>query len=186
MADSKTMNSPATEEKLQLEASALIPGLLECQGICLERLATALNGNKNVQLAHIKQEQEPAVLCLHYNPARLSGEQVRRLASRAGARIASRYRHEVYPIEGMDCSDCALVIEHGLERMEGVFGVQVNYGAETLRVEYDARQTSRPAIQRRIKQLGYQVPPSGAVRWYKANRELLFSLLSGLALIAGW
>ncbi|MGW8250681.1 MAG: heavy metal translocating P-type ATPase [Anaerolineales bacterium] len=186
MAEAEIRDNPTVGRKLQLEASSLVPGMLECQGICLERLAETLNGNKNVQLAHIKQGQEPALLCLHYDPSRLSDAQMRQIANRAGSRIASRYRHEVFPIEGMDCSDCALVIEHGLERMEGIFGAQVNYGAETLRVEYDSLQVSRLAIRRRVKQLGYQIPASWAVRWYKANRELLFSLLSGLALIAGW
>jgi Cd2+/Zn2+-exporting ATPase len=186
MADPTTLTNPAVEGKLQLDASSLIPELSQCQGACLERLESALNGNGKVQRAHIKHEQGAAQVCLHYDPARMSAEQAQRIAARAGSKIASRYRHDVYPVEGMDCSDCAMVLEHGLGRVEGIFSARVSYADETLRLEYDARQISRPAIRRSVKNLGYRIPPSGITRWYIQNHMLLLSLLSGLSLLVGW
>ncbi len=186
MANPTSLNNPAVEGKLQLDASSLIPELSQCQGPCLERLEAALNGNGKVQSAHIKHEQGSALLCLHYDPAQVSVEQARRIAARAGSKISSRYRHEVYPVDGMDCSDCALVLEHGIGRVEGIFSASVSYADQMLRVEYDSRQISRPAIRQRVKNLGYRVPPSGILRWYNENHMLLLSLLSGLALLIGW
>jgi len=46
--------------------------------------------------------------------------QIKRLAERAGVEIINRYKHEAISIHGMDCSDCALVVEHSLGRMDGV------------------------------------------------------------------
>jgi len=171
---------------LQLDASSLIPELSQCQGYCLERLESALNGNGKVQRAHIKHEQGLPQVCLHYDPARVSAEQAQRIAARTGSKIANRYRHEVYPVEGMDCSDCAMVLEHGLGRVEGIFSARVSYADETLHLEYDARQISRLAIRRSVQNLGYRVPPAGITRWYTYNHMLLLSLLSGLALLVGW
>ena len=84
---------------MQLDASSLIPELSQCQGSCLERLESALNGNGKVQRAHIKHEQGLPQVCLHYDPARVSAEQAQRIAARTGSKIANRYRHEVYPVE---------------------------------------------------------------------------------------
>lgn len=186
MADPTSLAEPAVEGKLQLDASLLIPRVEQCQGSCLERLESALNGNGKVQRAHIKHEQGAPMLCLHYDSSKVSTEQARRIAARAGSKIASRYRHEVYPVEGMDCSDCARVLEHGMGRVEGVFSARVSYADQTLHLEYDNRQVSRNYIRRRVKNLGYRVAPSGILRWYTESHMLLLSLFSGLALLVGW
>jgi Cd2+/Zn2+-exporting ATPase len=89
-------------------------------------------------------------------------------------------------LDGMDCSDCALVIEHRLERLDGVLEVRADYGGQTVQVEYDPRLISQRAIETRIRQLGYDLVPGKIAAWYTANRALLFSLLGGIALLLGW
>lgn len=108
------------------------------------------------------------------------------MAERTAAPVANHSQHAAISIQGMDCSDCPRVIEHSLERMEGVLAVNVSYPAEKMWVEYDARKTNRLAIERRVKAIGYEVPAEGLRSWYAENRELLFSLLSGLLLLVGW
>lgn len=89
-------------------------------------------------------------------------------------------------LEGMDCSDCELVIQHRLERIEGVFGVKADFTGQTVEVEYDGSRVNRRLIEKRIRQLGYDPVPARAVRWLQENRELLVSLTSGLMLFVGW
>ena len=89
-------------------------------------------------------------------------------------------------LDGMDCSDCALVIEHRLERLDGVLEVRADYGGQTVHVEYDPHRISQRAIETRIRQLGYDLVPSRVAAWYLANRQLLFSLLGGLTLLVAW
>jgi Cd2+/Zn2+-exporting ATPase len=86
----------------------------------------------------------------------------------------------------MDCSDCAKVIEHGIERMEGVLAVNVNYPLQKMRVEYDTQKINRAAIEKRVHGLGYAIPAEGLRSWYQENREILFSILSGLLVAIGW
>ncbi|MFN8402087.1 MAG: heavy metal-associated domain-containing protein [Anaerolineales bacterium] len=94
------------------------------------RLEAAFQGKKGIIRAHVERDKSPIDLCLHYDPNLLTLSDVKRLAELAGAQIVNRYHHESIPIENMDCSDCSLVIEHSVGRMEGVLSVNVNYPTE--------------------------------------------------------
>lgn len=174
------------EKTVELEIGLLLPQVQHERDKCLERLEAALQNQKGFLRAHLEWDKSPVDLCIHYDPNLLTLEQVRRMAERAGASITNRYHHELMPIEGMDCSDCVTVIEHGLGRMDGVLAVNVNYAAANMRVEYDNQKIDRPAIEKRIRSLGYEVSVEGFRSWYKENRELLFSLLAGSLLLIGW
>jgi Cd2+/Zn2+-exporting ATPase len=93
---------------------------------------------------------------------------------------------KVITIEGMDCSDCALVVEHSVARLNGVVSANVNYVTQTLQVEYDTHQTNRRAIEKRVVNLGYRIPAGPVGKWYAERRELLFILLGGVFLGIGW
>jgi Cd2+/Zn2+-exporting ATPase len=177
---------PSIEKTLQLEVPLLIPGLTDRQDGCLDRLEAALAGRSGISCAHVQREQDPPLLCLHYDPSHLSSTELQQMAERAGAEITSRYRHEIFLVEGMDCSDCALVISHSLARMPGILDARASFAAQTLQVEYDTHQTSRLAIRRRLTHLGYRVPLAGVSRWLADNTELIFSLLAGMSLTLGW
>jgi Cd2+/Zn2+-exporting ATPase len=174
------------EKTLQLDIPLLIPGLTNHQDACLERLETSLKDQRGIQRAHVERQNDPQVLCLHYNPSLTSLEQVQRIAERTGAKIANRYRHEVIPIRGVDCSDCVTVLEHSISRIDGVLDVKASYTAQKIFIEYDSKATNQGAIERRIQHLGYQIPREGARKWYEENRALLFSLVAGLFLLLGW
>lgn len=174
------------EKTLELEIPLLIPGLVNHEDNCLEKLENALQNQRGILRAHVENEQDPLILCLHYNPSLVSIEDVRRIAGRAGGEISQRYRHEVVQIEDMDCSDCVVVLEQSLKRIDGVLEVNASYTAQKVFVEFDSKKTSKSAIERRIQGLGYHIPQEGARQWYQENRTLLLSLLAGIALIIGW
>ncbi len=174
------------EKTIELEIPILLPGVDNEKDQCVARLQSALQDRKGIQRVHVKSEHTPVDLCLHYDPNLLTLADVRRIAERAGAEIINRFHHATIPIEGMDCSDCGLVIEHGVGRMEGVLAVNVNYPAERMWVEYDEHKVSRSNIEKRVKSLGYQIPLDDFQARLQENRELIFSLASGLFLLVGW
>ncbi len=174
------------EKAIDLDIPLILPGVTDDQDACLNRLEAALRNQKGIQLAHVERDKTPIDLCLHYDPALISLNDVKRLAERAGAQIANRYHHALLPIENMDCSDCVLVIEHSVGRMDGVLAVNVNYATQQMGVEFDKQQTDQAAIEQRVRSLGYDIPVEGMRRTYRENRELIFSLLSGLLLLIGW
>ncbi len=174
------------EKTIELEIPLLLPGIEDERDECLTRLETSLQNRKGILRAHLERDKSPVDLCLHYDPNQLTLPEVKRIAERAGAQIANRFHHATIPIEGMDCSDCSMAIEHSVGRMEGVLSASVNYAAGKMWVEYDKRAVNRAVIEKRVQAMGYEIPTEGLRSWYKENRELLFSIVSGLLLLTGW
>lgn len=174
------------EQTIDIDIPLLLPGVENEKDECLVRLESALQGKKGIIRAHVERDKTPVDLCLHYDPNLLTLSDVKRLAELAGAQIVNRYHHESIPIENMDCSDCSLVIEHSVGRMDGVLSVNVNYPTEKMWIEYDNHKITRAAIEKRVRSLGYQIPLNEIQAKLQENRELLFSLLSGLFLLVGW
>ncbi|MEQ8174460.1 MAG: heavy metal translocating P-type ATPase [Syntrophomonadaceae bacterium] len=61
-----------------------------------------------------------------------------------------------YKISGMSCANCALTIEKGLGKMDGVKSAAVNFASEKLTVDFDSSVVSQDEILARIKDLGYE------------------------------
>lgn len=61
------------------------------------------------------------------------------------------------PIQGMTCAACANRIEKGLQRMDGVDEVNVNFAVEKANVTYDPEQLDVQAFEDKIEKLGYHV-----------------------------
>ncbi len=173
-------------EKLKLDLSLVLPDVPGERDACVGRLTHLLQA-EGLEKVHLIHEDGSARLCLHYDPQQFSVSRVRELAQAAGAKIGNRYRHESLRIDGMDCPTCATVIEHALSRMEGVLEASVSYAAERLRLEYDSQKIARAAIVQRIQALGYAVLEEGhEAGWFAEHRELVFSGVAGLLLLAGW
>jgi len=173
-------------EKLQLELSVVLPDVADERDACVGLLTRLLQA-EGLEKVHLAREDGSARLCLHYDPQRFSVSRVRELAQAAGAKISNRYRHESLRIDGMDCATCATVIEHALSRMEGVMEASMSYAAERLSLEFDSEKIGRTVIVQRIQALGYTVLEEGReAGWFAEHRELIFSGVAGLLLLAGW
>jgi Cu+-exporting ATPase len=59
------------------------------------------------------------------------------------------------PITGMSCASCALKIEKGLTKVEGVSQVNVNFAAEKATVFFHPDQTDVSHLINKVKDLGY-------------------------------
>ncbi len=94
-------------------------------------------------------------------------------------------RHSL-SLEGMDCSDCALVVEHRLSRLEGVLEVQVDFNGQSVQVAYDTSRISQRAIEKRVRQLGYDLVPGRFGGWYRQQRELILALAGGFLALLAW
>jgi Cd2+/Zn2+-exporting ATPase len=173
-------------QKLQLEIPLLLPDVADEGDSCVTRLQQMLLARRGVSQAHVIQENGVARLCLHYDPALVGLAEVRRAAQQVGAELTDRFHHEWLPVEGMDCADCALVIEHSLRRLDGVLNVSVNYAAGRAWIEYDTRAVKRKVIFERIANLGYQVVVAREESWWQRHWELMLIALAGLFLLIGW
>jgi len=175
-----------TQRKVLLDLALALPELPDERDACVLRLTELLHA-EGFEQAHVIQHNDTARLCLHYDPDRFSVRQMKSLVQAVGARIEDRYQHETLRIGGMDCATCATVIEHELQRMDGVLEASVSYAAERLRLEFDSEKIRRSAIIERIQVLGYSVLEEGhGPSWFAEHRELIFSGVAGLLLLSGW
>ena len=108
----------AEERTLELDIPLVLPGVEDERDRCLDRLLQDLSTRKGILHVHLHRDSEPTLLCVHYDPVVLGLEDVHRTAVRAGAAIVDRFRHELIPLLGLDCSDCALVVEHSVARLK--------------------------------------------------------------------
>ena len=67
----------------------------------------------------------------------------------------------VMKISGMICTLCSIKIENALERLDGIFKVQVSYASEKAAVEYDEEIISSRAIIEQIERVGFFVVDEG-------------------------
>ena len=67
-----------------------------------------------------------------------------------------------FPVQGMDCAECALHVQHAIEKVPGVASANVLLGAEKAIVRLDANLVDLPTLQRAVEGAGYQVPAQAA------------------------
>lgn len=60
-------------------------------------------------------------------------------------------------ITGMDCASCALNIEKGLKKMDGVLSANVNIANNMANIEYDEKKIGPQELNKKIISLGYGV-----------------------------
>jgi Cu2+-exporting ATPase/Cu+-exporting ATPase len=64
---------------------------------------------------------------------------------------------KTYKIKGMHCASCASIIEKTLKKMEGVNFVQINYGTENAKIDFDHTKINAEKLSQKIKPLGYSL-----------------------------
>lgn len=60
-------------------------------------------------------------------------------------------------ITGMTCAACAVRIEKGIKKVDGVVEANVNLALEKATVKFDPARTSIPSLQAKVRDLGYDV-----------------------------
>ncbi len=65
------------------------------------------------------------------------------------------------PIQGMDCAECTLHVQHAIAALPGVQTVDVLLGAEKAIIRLDPELVSLPAIHQAVQGAGYSVPVPG-------------------------
>ena len=71
--------------------------------------------------------------------------------------MSGKITENQFQIIGMTCAACANRIEKGLKKMEGVQDANVNLALEKATVKYDPEAMGPPDIQKKVRDLGYDV-----------------------------
>ncbi len=139
-----------TDEGQVVLTSSTATGTLDCPN-CAERVVTRVRGIPGIQTVQLDTAPSPALLRYTYETETVTPAIVADVVAREMADSEAHFVHQVLAIEGMDCADCAMTLERGVGRLEGVEEASVNFGAARMTVEFDRRAIDLPAIDRRIR-----------------------------------
>ncbi|MCA9356931.1 heavy metal translocating P-type ATPase, partial [Candidatus Kaiserbacteria bacterium] len=64
---------------------------------------------------------------------------------------------KIYKIKGMHCASCASIIERTLKKTEGVTEVEVSYGTESAKLDFDDAKIQLADIEKLVEPLGYSL-----------------------------
>ncbi|MAK81846.1 heavy metal translocating P-type ATPase [Phenylobacterium sp.] len=202
------------EEKLRLAIPVLLPSDGDACERCVQELTEILKGRTGVAEAHV-EGREDAHLCIHFDPSLITPSQVRALAKQQGARIAESFGHMNYRLAQPMHARAARTLAEDLRAKPGVVRAEVGSTGAAI-VEFDRNQldeqTLRAFLDSRAVALG-QAPgaeaPSSFVEpsnddhaahghrpgeghghkhggVFGERTELVFAVLSGVALLVGW
>lgn len=71
--------------------------------------------------------------------------------------MSEKVQESQFQITGMTCAACAIRIEKGLKKMEGVEDANVNLALEKATIKFDSAAMGVADIQKKIRDLGYDV-----------------------------
>lgn len=151
----KTRPAESGGPAVQLDLRVLLGG--ESAAGREKKLEEILRVKRGVSAVHVRTDDGAAELCLHYDPAAVSLENLVGIVRAAGGEVTDRYASRSWVVKGMDCGDCARMIEHSLERRPGVLAAKVAYASERLLVEYDRRVVKERTLVELVQALGFRL-----------------------------
>jgi P-type Cu+ transporter len=90
-----------------------------------------------------------------------------------------------FPVQGMDCAECALHVQHAIEKLPGVTSADVLLGAEKAIVRLDPALVDMPSLRRAVEGAGYHVPDRDARQETVAQGNFTRRVLTFFALLFG-
>jgi Cd2+/Zn2+-exporting ATPase len=195
--------SDTQAKRLKLDLGILLPDAPGEADACVGRLINDLNGRAGIDQAHVvpASGEHPAQLCIHYDPTVASLARVREIAESAGAELTQRFGHVLWDVEGLLDERRARTVTDLLSRLPGVMEADAS-AAGPVRIEFDRTATSEAALRSALGGMGVLarggVLPAAPEADHEhehehehggpfgANSELIFALLSGALLVAGY
>ena len=105
---------------------------------CATRIEKGLNKMDGVEEANVNLALEKSLI--KYDPEKLSEKDFEKKIQDLGYGIVKEKKE--FDITGMTCASCAMRIEKGLNKLEGVTFANVNLALENATIEYNPSQIS--------------------------------------------
>ncbi|MBE7185973.1 MAG: heavy metal translocating P-type ATPase [Methylobacterium mesophilicum] len=144
-------------ETLRLDIPVLLPEVGDAADACVARLTSDLEGREGVEKVHViaPRENEPAKLCVHFDPAVQPLKRIREIAQAAGATITERFGHLNWQVSGISHERRARTVAETLQTLPGVIEADAN-AAGTVHVEFDRQTASEEKIAEALRGLGVE------------------------------
>jgi Cd2+/Zn2+-exporting ATPase len=150
-------------EHVRLDLPLVLPGIPDEADRCVARLLADLKARNGVREAHVvgASGDEPAKLCLHYDPDIISLPRIKEAAHSSGASLTSRFGHLLWQVDGIAHQRRARTVAEHLCRLPGVVEAEAT-ASGTLRVEYDREKIDETQIRKALADIGVTTRASAA------------------------
>lgn len=119
---------------------------------CANRIEKGLKKIEGVEEANVNFALERA--SVSFDPDKANTQQFEERVQKLGFSVVKEKAE--FDISGMTCSACAVRIEKGLNKMNGVSQANVNFALETAMVEYAPSEVSVTDLISKVEKLGYK------------------------------
>ncbi len=202
-------------EKARFDILLLLPEIPDEQDACAQRLGDLILDHQGIQKAHVRtsEGESPGQFCVHFDPNVISLQKVRSLVHAAGAELDHRYGHLLLKNAPMHVRHTR-TIRGRLQALPGVIDVGVSLDG-VIRIEFDRQLSDEETILAAIASLGVRadrlpsqskalrvdqepelvgpavdqhphVHAHGRGGVFGEQTELIFAILCGVFLLAGW
>ena len=89
-------------------------------------------------------------------------------------------KSEHFGVSGMTCASCAISLETHLKNQKGIETVSVNYPNQSVALSYDPELVSVDILQKKAKEIGYEIITGDAREQHLALEETEAQRLSEL------
>lgn len=146
-------------KKLQIRIPVILPGVPDEKDECLHRLIERLQDMDGLEKVHLTDQNEDGVpqLCFHYDPDRISVEQVQAMARQTGASLAEKYSHKLIEVNGIRHARHARKIERFLRDSIGILEASVSITG-MIRLEFNPEETDEEQILTHLRNQGLDIP----------------------------
>jgi Cd2+/Zn2+-exporting ATPase len=167
---------PEAANHLQLDLAVLLPDTPREADACVGRLVGDLTGRDGIDQVHVlpASGDQPAKLCIHYDPAMLGLGRIMEIAQAAGARLTERYGHVLWQGDELQNESRARTVTEQLRRIPGVLEAVASV-AGPVRIEFDRTLTSEQALRHVLDEMGV-----GKHGLLGENSELIFAVVCGV------
>lgn len=158
--------------KLRLDIPLVLPQFPDAHDAVVKRLLQDLQGRQGIDKVHVSEAagDAPAQLCIHFDPQALPLARIRELAQAAGARIAERFAHVLWQMEGIGHPRRAETVTGHLQGLAGVLQAQAS-ATGLVHIDFDRRLTGEPALLDALAGLGVTPQQAGAAPPAEAHGE---------------
>ncbi|WP_257657095.1 heavy metal translocating P-type ATPase [Parapedobacter lycopersici] len=143
-------------KKVTLQIPLVLPHVPDEKDRCVDQLVNRLRESEGLEKVHIQVQDSVPLLCLHYDPEKITIDRVRSLAQKAGAAISEQFGHALIEVQGIRHTRHARHIAAGLQAVPGILEAAVS-ASGMVRLEYDATQTDASAIHGALRRMGLEI-----------------------------
>ncbi len=180
------MAAHSASATVRVDLPVVLPEIEDERDACVQRLQALLEAEAGVDRTHLVKET--SMLCVHYNPVQLTLDRVQSLVRTAGATVHELYGHRIWPIRAVAAEDSGRRIEDLLGTVDGVLTTSVNLAGQTVRVEFERARFNPNDVEATLRGAGFAPEVTAGQKpssWVAGNRELAWSLASGVLMAAG-